>query len=356
MKGEDWKPVTKAKYPYTSVVEIRRIGVVGAGAWGTTLANMLAQKGCEVTLWVREEEVFHQIRKERVNRTFLPDVELAPGLKPVMSHEEAVSGQDLVLMAVPSHGFRQVLNRVKAYLKPGAALLSVTKGIENDTVMTMSQVAEALLPGESNTTIACLGGPSFAREVSSKRPTAVTIACHDLDSAQQLQFLFANDFFRVYITEDLLGVELCGALKNVVAIAAGVSDGLDLGHNTRAALITRGLAEMTRLGVALGARPATFAGLAGMGDLVLTCTGDLSRNRTVGLQVGRGMRLRQIVEGMKTVAEGVKTTLSARSLALRSGVQMPIVEQVYQVLYEGKDPREGMRDLMTRVLRVEPEY
>jgi glycerol-3-phosphate dehydrogenase (NAD(P)+) len=341
---------------YMSADEIVRIGVVGAGAWGTTLANMLAGKGREVTLWVREEEVFHQIRKEKVNRTFLPGVELAPGLRPVKSYEEAVAGRDLVLMAVPSHGFREVLKGVRIHLRPGAVLLSVAKGIENDTVMTMSQVAQVVLPGDSNVTFACLGGPSFAREVSVKRPTAVTIACNDIGRAQQLQFLFADDFFRVYITEDLVGVELCGALKNVVAIAAGISDGLDLGYNTRAALITRGLAEMTRLGVALGARPATFAGLAGMGDLVLTCTGDLSRNRTVGLQIGRGMRLEQIIEGMKTVAEGVKTTLSARNLAVRSSVQMPIVEQVYRVLYEDKDPKEGMRDLMTRVLRVEPEY
>ncbi len=341
---------------YVSSVEIKRVGVVGGGAWGTTLGNLLARKGCDVTLWVREEEVFQQIRRERVNRTFLPGVELAPGLRPVLTHEEAVSGREVVLMAVPSHGFRQVLKGVKPHLKSGAAVLSVTKGIENDTVMTMSEVAEELLPKSSNVTFACLGGPSFAKEVSVRRPTAVTIACRDIDLAQRLQFLFAADFFRVYITEDLVGVELCGALKNVVAIAAGISDGLDLGHNTRAALITRGLAEMTRLGVALGARPATFAGLAGMGDLVLTCTGDLSRNRTVGLQIGRGMRLEQIVGGTNTVAEGVRTTLSARSLALKSGVQMPIIEQVYRVLYEGKNPKEGMKDLMTRVLRVEPEY
>lgn len=339
-----------------SADKIARIGIVGAGAWGTTLANLLARKGCEATLWVREEEVFHQIRKERVNRTFLPGIELAPALKPVLSYQEAVAGRDLVLMAVPSHGFRQVLSGVKVYLKPGAAVLSVAKGIENDTVMTMSQVAEELLPRNSSLVFASLGGPSFAREVSLMRPTAVTIACRDIDRAQQLQFLFADDFFRVYITEDLVGVELCGALKNVVAIAAGIADGLDLGHNSRAALITRGLAEMTRLGVALGAKPATFAGLAGMGDLVLTCTGDLSRNRSVGLQIGRGMRLEQIVGRMNTVAEGVKTTLSARNLAVKAGVQMPIVEQVYRVLYEGKNPKEGMKDLMTRVLRVEPEY
>lgn len=339
-----------------STVEIDRIAVVGAGAWGTTLANLLARKGSDVTLWVREEEVFQQIRREGQNRTFLPGVELAPGLKPVLDYGGAVADRDLVLMAVPSHGFRAVLNGIKPFLKPGAAILSVTKGIEIETVMTMSQVAEAVLAGDSGVILACLGGPSFAREVSLRRPTAVTIACRDIDRAQQLQFLFARDFFRVYITEDLIGVELCGGLKNVAAIAAGIADGLDLGHNTRAALITRGLAEITRLGVALGARPATFAGLAGMGDLVLTCTGDLSRNRSVGLQIGRGTPLEQIVGSMNTVAEGVRTTLAARKLAQKSGVQMPIVEQVYQVLYEGKDPKTAMKDLMTRVLRVEPEY
>jgi glycerol-3-phosphate dehydrogenase (NAD(P)+) len=335
---------------------IGRIGVIGAGAWGTTLANVLARRGHEVALWIREEEVHQQILKERMNRTFLDGIDLAPGLKPVQTYEEAVSGRDLVLMAVPSHVFREILTGVRVHLKPGAAVLSLAKGIETDTLMTMSQVAETLLPRESRLVFASLGGPSFAREVSLNRPTAVTIACGNLSRAQQLQVLFANDFFRVYTTDDLVGVELCGALKNVFAIAAGISDGLDLGTNTRAALITRGLAEMTRLGVGLGAKPATFAGLAGMGDLVLTCTGDLSRNRSVGLQVGRGMRLEQIVKSMNTVAEGVKTTLSARNLAMKMGVQMPIVEQVYRVLYEGKNPKEGMKDLMTRVLRAEPEY
>lgn len=332
------------------------IAVIGAGAWGTTLANLLAGNGINVDLWVREEEVYRQILDQRVNIAFLPGIVLAPGLRPVRTYEEAVSGKDLVVMAVPSHVFRGVLEGVSTYLPAGAALLSLTKGIENDTLMTMSEIVEALVPKETGHPFACLGGPSFAREVSLKRATAVTIACPDHPLAQRLQMLFSNDFFRVYTTDDLVGVELCGALKNVVAIAAGIADGLEVGHNTRAALITRGLAEMTRLGLALGARPATFAGLAGIGDLVLTCTGDLSRNRTVGLKIGRGMGLEEIVRGMNTVAEGVKTTLSVRNLALREKVQMPIVEQVYQVLYEGKKPREGMRDLMSRVLKIEPEY
>lgn len=333
-----------------------KVGVIGAGGWGTTLANLLAEKGVHPRLWVREEEVYNQIRNERMNRIFLPGIRLSPELHPVRTHEEAVAGIDLVLMAVPSHVFRKTLEGVLPHLRPGMALLSVTKGIENETLMTMSQVATQLLPGELTSRLACLGGPSFAKEVSMKVPTAVTIACRDHALAQELQRLFANDLFRVYTTEDLVGVELCGALKNVIAIAAGIADGLEVGHNTRAALITRGLAEVTRLGLALGARPATFAGLAGIGDLVLTCTGDLSRNRTVGVKIGRGMRLQEITGSMAMVAEGVKTTLSAWNLALKMGVQMPIVEQVYRVLYEDKNPRHALRDLMARDLRVEPEY
>jgi glycerol-3-phosphate dehydrogenase (NAD(P)+) len=259
-------------------------------------------------------------------------------------------------MVVPSHVFREVLQGVIPHLEPGTVLLSATKGIENETGMTMSQIAEALLAGKRLESLACIGGPSFAREVARGKPTAVTVACRDLGLGIRLQRLFSTESFRAYLTDDLMGVELGGALKNVIAIAAGIADGLEVGLNARAALITRGLAEMTRLGTALGARPATFAGLAGMGDLVLTCTGDLSRNRTVGLQIGRGLSLREILDGMNMVAEGVKTTLSAFELARKTGVDMPIVEQVYLMLYEGKDPREAVRDLMTRALKVEPEY
>lgn len=333
-----------------------KVGVIGAGGWGTTLANLLAEKGLHPDLWVREEKVYHQIRAERMNRIFLPGVRLSPDLRPVLTHEEAVAGKDLVMMAVPSHVYRKVLEEVGPYLHSGTALLSVTKGIENDTLMTMSQVVSGVLSKDLTRRLACLGGPSFAKEVSLKVPTAVTIASRDMSLAQELQRLFSNDFFRAYSTEDLLGVELCGALKNVVAIAAGIADGLEVGHNTRAALITRGLAEMTRLGLALGARPATFAGLAGIGDLVLTCTGDLSRNRSLGIKIGKGERLQEITDGMAMVAEGVKTTLSAWNLAVKTSVEMPIVEQVYRVLYEGKKPREALRDLMSRDLRVEPEY
>ena len=268
--------------------DIKKIGVIGAGSWGTTLANLLAEKGRVVDLWVREEDVFFQIKEDRVNHIFLPEMRLSTRLNPVRTFEEAMKGKDLILLVTPSHVFREILHQIIPYLKPGMGLISGTKGIENDSLKIMSQVAESILSDTYTGHFACLAGPSFAREVSSKYPTAVTIASRRLEDAERLQRLFSTTFFRVYTSEDLIGIQICGAIKNVIAIAAGASDGLEFGHNARAALITRGLAEITRLGVAMGANPMTFAGLAGMGDLVLTCTGDLSRNRTVGLKIGGG--------------------------------------------------------------------
>lgn len=333
--------------------EISKIAVIGAGSWGTTLGNLLVEKGCKVDLWVREEEVYYQIKEERVNRRFLPDMELDPRLNPVRSYQEALSEKELVLIVVPSHVFREVLNHIEPHLRQGMALMGANKGIENETLLTMSQVAESILPRDYTDRYACLAGPSFAKEVCLKHPTAVTIGCRDTRHAERLQRLFYTEYFRVYITEDLIGVELGGALKNVIAIAAGTADGLNFGHNARAALITRGLAEITRLGVAMGATPLTFAGLAGMGDLVLTCTGDLSRNRTVGLKIGKGMKLQDIVNGMDMVAEGVNTSVAAHQLSNEMGVDMPIITQVYHILYDGKDPKEAVREVMTRELKPE---
>lgn len=235
-------------------------------------------------------------------------------------------------------------------------IISATKGIENKTLKVMSQVAEDILDPEYAETFACLAGPSFAMEVVSKQPTAVTIACKDLSLAEMFQTVFSTDLFRVYISDDLIGVQLCGALKNVIAIGAGASDGLGFGLNARAALITRGLAEITRLGVVMGANPMTFAGLSGIGDLVLTCTGDLSRNRTLGLKIGEGMTLTEITEGMNMVAEGVKTSISAYELAKKMDVDMPITDQVYETLYKGKDPLAAVKELMTRELKKELEH
>ncbi len=338
-----------------TIPKILKIGVIGAGSWGTTLANLLAEKGFIVDIWVREEEVFRQIERERENRVFLPNVELVSQLRPVSSFEEAVFEKEIVLLVVPSHVFREVLTRIRPHLRPGMSLIAATKGIENDTLMLMSQVAASILPEEYMARFACLAGPSFAKEVCRKFPTAVTIGCSDLEHGKKLQHLFFTDFFRVYITEDIWGVQLGGALKNVIAIAAGAADSLKLGNNARAALITRGLAEITRLGVTMGANPLTFSGLAGIGDLVLTCTGDLSRNRTVGLKIGKGMSLEEITGSMNMVAEGIKTAKSAFELAKKTGVDMPISTQIYQILYDGKDPREGIKDLMMRELKAEIE-
>ena len=336
--------------------ETTRIGVIGAGSWGTTLANLLAEKGYPVDLWVREEEVYRQIIKERINGLFLPGMKLVPGLTPVLTFEEALTDKDLGLLVVPSHVFRDVLTRMKPSLRPGTVLMAATKGIENDTLFMMSQVAESVLSKEFTDHFSVLAGPSFAREVYQKYPTAVTIANRDISQAERFQKTFSTDFFRVYTSQDLIGIQLCGALKNVIAIAAGAADGLNFGHNARAALITRGLAEITRLGVAMGANPMTFAGLAGMGDLVLTCTGDLSRNRTVGLKIGKGMKIQEITSGMTMVAEGVRTARSAYELSKKMGVEMPITTQVYQILYEDKNPIEAVKDLMGRELKVELEH
>lgn len=333
--------------------DIFRIGAIGAGSWGTTLANLLAEKGFLVDLWVREQDVYNQIKDERENKVFLPGHKLSDKLNPVQTFEEALREKHVVLMATPSHVFREVLLNMKSYLNPEMKIISATKGIENDTLKMMSQVVEELLPPEYIGHFSCLAGPSFAREVVIKKPTAVTIACMDMNQAKLMQTLFSTEFFRVYTCDDLIGVQLCGALKNVTAIAAGVSDGLGYGLNARAALITRGLAEMTRLGMAMGADPMTFAGLSGIGDLVLTCTGDLSRNRTVGLKIGQGMDLDEITGGMTMVAEGVKTSIAAYELAKKIGVDMPIINQVYEILYKGKNPRTAVKELMTRELKKE---
>ncbi len=340
-----------------SDVELSRIAVIGSGSWGTALANLLAEKkGTDVSLWAREEAVYKEIRDKHTNQLFLPDVQLAPALKPVSSFDKALHEKQLVLIAAPSHVFREVLKGLKPHLASGMTLMMATKGIENDSLMIMSEVVEAVLGPRFLTHFACLAGPSFAKEVSRKYPTAVTIACENSIHGEKLQTLFSAAFFRVYLSNDVVGTQLGGALKNVIAIAAGVADGLNFGQNARAALITRGLAEITRLGVQMGSNPHTFAGLAGMGDLVLTCTGDLSRNRTVGFQVGKGRSLQEITSRMNMVAEGIKTAKSAHQLAKKMNVVMPIVDQVYEILYQDKDPQLAVKELMTRDLRVELEH
>jgi glycerol-3-phosphate dehydrogenase (NAD(P)+) len=330
-----------------------RIGVIGAGSWGTTLADLLAKKGHEVTLWAYEAELVTEMTEQGTNSLFLPGITLSPRLHATGSLAEAVTGKDLLLFVVPSQVVRSVLTTVLPHLPPAAVIVSASKGIELDTLMTVSQVYAELLPPALYRNFAVLSGPSFAREVAKEMPTAVVAAAEEPAVAARVQQAFTTPWFRVYTNSDVVGVELGGAIKNVIAIAAGITDGLGFGHNTRAALITRGLAEMRRLGLAMGAQADTFAGLAGMGDLVLTCTGDLSRNRSVGIRLGQGMRLEAIMAEMRMVAEGVKTTESAWNLACRLGVVMPITEQVHRVLYEDKSAREAVMELMTRDLKAE---
>jgi len=325
-----------------------RIAVVGGGAWGTALAAHCARAALPVRLWVREPEVAEAVNERRENTVYLPGLPLPEGLRATPRLDEAVADAETALVVVPSEFCRGIYRQLKALAPQGAILVSATKGLEIETLLRMSEVAAAEAAGHP---VAALSGPSFAAEVARALPTAVVIAASDHDVAEAVQRSLATRSFRVYSSEDVVGVELAGALKNVIAIAAGIVDGLGYGHNTVAALITRGLAEITRLAVAEGARPDTLAGLAGLGDLVLTCTGGLSRNRMVGARLGQGLPLAEASAGMHP--EGVRTTLVACALAERRGIEMPIARQMRAVLYEGKAPREALDELMLRSLKRE---
>ncbi|MET0395863.1 MAG: NAD(P)H-dependent glycerol-3-phosphate dehydrogenase [Longimicrobiaceae bacterium] len=330
-----------------------RVAVVGAGSWGTALANLLARKGVQVILWSHEADVAEGIEREHRNPRYLAEVELDPRLRATADMAEAVDGAEVVVSVSPSHVVRAVMSQAARSMRADALVVSASKGIETDTLETMDGVLEDVLPREAALGATYLSGPSFALEVGLGQPTAVTIASRSARAAERAQELFQTDYFRVYTSSDVAGVELGGALKNVIAIAAGVVEGLGFGNNTRAALITRGLAEITRLGVDLGANPLTFAGLAGMGDLILTCTGALSRNRSVGLELGAGRSLQDILGGMTQVAEGVRTARSAHDLALRRGIEMPIVHAVHAVLFEELAPRAAVERLMLREPKAE---
>ncbi len=335
---------------------VQQAVVVGAGSWGTALAKMLSDKGYRITLWGHRQEHVDEIVRNRENLTYLPGFKLSDNLTATADLKEAVTGQPMVVMVVPSHGFREVFRRLLPYLTDNTYVISAVKGIENDTQMTMDQVMEDELAGMDSPPslhLGALAGPSFAKEVAAGVPTAVTVAAKSKEEAVFFQEFFNAPLFRVYASTDQIGVELSGALKNIIAIGAGICDGLGYGTNTRAALITRGLAEISRLGIKMGANPVTFSGLGGMGDLVLTCTGDLSRNRTVGIKLGQGKKLSTILDEMNMVAEGVKTTKSAWNLARKMDVEMPILEQVYQVLYNDKPCEEAVRDLLARSLKEE---
>ncbi len=325
-----------------------RTTVVGGGAWGTALASHCRRAGLPVRFWVREPEVAQAVNDRRENAAFLPGVELPAELRATPRLDEALADAETVLFVVPSEYCRLVYREAHALAPAGAVFVSATKGLEIDTLQRMSEVAEAEAKGRS---VAVLSGPSFAAEVARGLPTAVVVASREHFVAQAVQKPLATRTFRVYSSEDVVGVELAGALKNVIAIAAGIVDGLGYGHNTVAALITRGLAEITRLAVAEGARPDTLAGLAGLGDLVLTCTGGLSRNRMVGQRLGRGQPLGEATAGIHP--EGIRTTLAACSLAERREIEMPIARQMRAVMYEAKPAREALDELMLRSLKRE---
>ena len=333
---------------------MKSAAVLGAGSWGTALARLLSEKGVRTSLWARKRETAQKIREDGQNRLYLPGFPLPSSLEVTHDLERALRDMEVVLLAVPSHGMRQtaeqmaeIIGSIRKGLRP-RIFVSAAKGIENETLMTMTEVLSQVLPERNSHGLAVLSGPSFAKEVAQGMPTAVTVAAFSEETAAGLTGLFSTDFFRVYSTLDVTGVQLGGAVKNVMAVAAGISDGLGFGTNTRAALITRGLAEMSRLGLKFGANPLTFAGLAGLGDLVLTCTGDLSRNRQVGLKLGKGQGMEEILSSMNQVAEGVRTSKSLYRLSKKHRVEMPITAEVYKVIYENLAPKKAVRSLLDR--------
>lgn len=331
-----------------------RIAVIGAGSWGTTLAS-LAARAMDTSLWARRGELAEAIDRDHENADYLPGRELPHNLAATSDLEEAVGAANVVVMAVPSHGFREVFTSVAPLLGRHVPLVSLTKGIEQGSLATMTQIVKELAPEHDPGRVGVLTGPNLASEIIAGQPTAAVIAMTDLQSAHEIQNALMGPTFRVYTNDDVVGCELGGAMKNVMAIAAGMSDGLGFGDNTRAALITRALAELTRLGVELGGRPSTFAGLAGMGDLIATCSSRLSRNHRVGVSLAEGNSLEDIIGEMNMVAEGVKTTRSVVGLSERTGVEMPIASHVSEVLYRGMHPRDAVLSLMTREAKDERE-
>jgi glycerol-3-phosphate dehydrogenase (NAD(P)+) len=331
----------------------RRTTVVGAGNWGTALAKLIAERRNPVTVWAYEPEVVAGINDRNENPFYLQGFRLPPNLRASGDLAEALRGAEVVLLAMPSHVFRKVLGEAAKHLPPEAPIVIATKGIEEESCLIMPEVAAEVCGGKTWDRTAVLSGPSFAKEVAAGEPAAVSIACRRLPVAEDLQRFLSGEVLRVYATEDVVGVALGGAVKNVIAIAVGAAAGLGLGHNSRAALMTRGLAEVTRLAVHRGANPLTLAGLSGIGDLVLTCTGELSRNRSVGEALGRGEKLSEIVGRTRQVAEGVHNARSVRQLAARAGVEMPISELVYRVLFEDMSPAQAVGIFMGRTLRHE---
>lgn len=326
---------------------LKRISVVGAGSWGTTLASLLADKGFDTMLYVFEPDQYIQMKKVRENKKYLAGIKLPSSLQLTDNLQKTTNFADFLLLVVPSHVMRGVVSQLKRWDCSKKIFVNASKGIENDTLKRMSQLITEV-SAVSDSQVATLSGPSHAEEVSKGIATAVVSASSSIKTARLVRDVFMTETFRVYSSDDIIGVELGGSLKNIIAIAAGIADGAGFGDNTKAALITRGLVEMTRLGVAMGAQISTFSGLSGMGDLIVTCMSRHSRNRFVGEQIGKGMKLQQVLNNMVMVAEGVKTTRSVHQLKEYFSVETPICNEVYQVLFEDKDPQDAVKDLMTR--------
>ena len=332
---------------------MKRVAVIGAGSWGTALGIVAARRGHEVRLWSRNPEIVESINRQHVNTGYLPDAHIPERVRAMGKIEESLERAELVILAAPSHATRAILTSMVPVLEPDITLVSATKGIEIDTGKRISQIAADVLGSDFSPRFVCLSGPSFAKEVVKNHPSAIVAASLSNELARSVQAELSSETLRIYTNDDVVGTELGGSVKNVMAIAAGMVAGLGFGSNSIAALITRGLAEMTRLALKEGAKLETVMGLAGLGDLVLTCTGSLSRNRFVGQELGKGRSLQEITNGMKEVAEGVKTTKALKRLAARLGVEMPITNEVHAVLYEGEKAQAAAEHLMTRPLREE---
>ncbi|WP_425623251.1 NAD(P)H-dependent glycerol-3-phosphate dehydrogenase [Brevibacillus borstelensis] len=333
-----------------------QVAVIGAGSWGTALASVFAYNGHQVTLWMRDAKLAEKVNTLHVNEKYLPEARLSPQIVATTDMKEAVQGKPVVLLAVPSHAMRQVTRELVPYLEPDVLLIHATKGFEMETLKRMSEVIGEEVPASIASGLVVLSGPSHAEEVILRSPTTVVVASASDEKVLRAQDLLMNNYFRVYTNPDMVGAEIAGALKNIIALGAGMSDGLGFGDNAKAALLTRGLAEITRLGIQLGAMPLTFAGLAGIGDLVVTCTSKHSRNWRAGYLLGQGKPLDQVLEQMGMVVEGVRTTNAAYALAGRENVSMPITDVLYRILFEGTSPRQGVEELMGRGRTRENEY
>lgn len=329
-----------------------KVGVLGGGSWGTALAILLADKGYDITMWLRDEKQFKEMNELRINQKYLPNIKLPSNLRLTLDLEEVSFKKDMILLSVPTHGVREALNNCKAYINSDQIIVNVAKGIENESLLRISEIVEELLP---NNKYAVLSGPSHAEEVAKNMPTTVVSASKNKKVAEYVQDLFITPSFRVYANPDVIGVELGGSLKNVIALGAGISDGLSCGDNTKAALMTRGIFEMARLGEKMGAKVSTFSGLSGIGDLIVTCTSMHSRNRRAGILIGQGMKTDEAIKEIGMVVEGIKTTKSAFELSKQYNIEMPITEEIYDVLYHNSNVKDSISNLMVRDRKHEME-